>query len=66
MSGGGEISAGVRAAQAKLLQSLRADLRDILVPELGSDGARTTAMLMDEILVGRSGIADSDALGDQV
>lgn len=67
MTGCSEPLGRVRVAQAKLLQSLRADLRDILMPELGSDGARTTAMLMDEILGWVAvGIADSDALGDQV
>ncbi|OCC23321.1 hypothetical protein MB02_11845 [Croceicoccus estronivorus] len=40
----------VHHALAQVLQSLRADLRDVLVPELGSEGAKTTSALMDEML----------------
>ena len=37
-------------AFAQVLQSLRADLREMLIPELQSDGARTAASAVDEML----------------
>ena len=33
-----------------VLQSLRRDLRDVLIPELSSENARGTARLLDEML----------------
>lgn len=40
----------VHAAQGDVLQSLRRDLRDVLIPDLASDNARALAGLMDEML----------------